>query len=99
MKKFLSVTTVFLSLLVCTLVVVQVWLLNRNSTSGEYLTNLNLKIQQVEAQNDTFREQIASASALSTISKRALDIGLTPTIIQLSLTTPAVIAYTSHPTL
>lgn len=99
MKKIFSITTIFLSILVCTLVVVQVWLLNRNSTSGEYLTDLNLKIQQVEEENDKFREQIASASALATIAKRAQDIGLTPATTQLSLTSPAVIAYSSHLTL
>lgn len=72
---------------------VQVMLLNKYSTSGDDQTNLLIKIKEVEAENSRLVQNIASYSALATISVRADVIGFKPVKSSLSMTKPIPMAY------
>ncbi|MBI3379886.1 hypothetical protein HY029_03980 [Candidatus Gottesmanbacteria bacterium] len=58
------------------LVVLQVFIVNKHSTMGDQLTLVNNKIMKIEGENNQISEQIASLSAMTTITEKAKQIGL-----------------------
>jgi hypothetical protein len=84
---------IFYIIAVIVMAIMQVVILNGNSTSGEKLTVLSRDIQTIENENTSLSQQIASASALTTLSTKAQAYGYTNTRITLSLTQPLPIAF------
>ena len=87
------------ALAVVVLAVVQVVILNFNSTSGEQLRSLTLKILETESQNNILLQEIASASAIATISVRAKEIGFIQNKNVLSLSSSKPLALSQNPSL
>lgn len=93
-----NINIYFLSISVI-LAVIQVILLNRFSTIGDKLSNMDITIHKIEEQNSQLSEKIASASSMVAISDRAKKIGFTPTANIISLSSPLPVAYDSRLTL
>lgn len=74
------------------LVVLQVFIVNKHSTMGDRLTLMNNKIIEVEEENNQISQQIASLSAMTTITERAKQYGLASTSQVISLTTSLPLA-------
>lgn len=84
---------IFLIVILGILSFIQVILLNSYSTSGDTQTGLQLKIKEVNAENNALVQQIASYSALATVSLRADFLGLKPVKSTLSMVKPIPVAY------
>jgi hypothetical protein len=76
--------------------IAQVFILNYNSTSGEKLRSVNIKIAEINDDNNRLVQEIASASAIATIAIKAQEIGFAPNISVLSLNSPLPIALSKH---
>ena len=76
-----------------TLSILQVVILNRDSTVGEEYTSLTKEIEKVEKENSRLAQQIASASALTTISAKSKEYGFGSTPKIVSLHSPLPIAF------
>lgn len=77
--------------MVCALL--QVGILNRDSTSGERLTKIYAEIEAVEQENERLTYQIASASALATIATQSRQQGFTVQATSMALSPALPIAF------
>ena len=75
------------------LAVVQVVMLNKFSTSGERLIEINRKTQDIDKENCRLAEDIASSSSITIILSKAQSIGLKGLIETTSVTSPLPVAY------
>lgn len=86
MKKILtSPLHLFLLMAIIILMVVQVLIFNKDSTNGKKLKDINREAKEIEEQNVSLTQQIASASSISTISNLAQVLGFTSTSNVISL--------------
>lgn len=76
--------------------VLQVIVLNQDSTSGEQLTQILTQTQKVEEEIEMLEADVASASALFTIVTRAQAMGLVEKQNIVSLISPLPIAYSNN---
>lgn len=74
----------------------QVVILNRDSTSGENLVKIHKETEKAEKENIKLSQQIASASSLTTISQRAKLYGFISSQKIVSLSSPPKLAYTNE---
>lgn len=72
--------------------VIEVFILNKYSTMGDKLTGIKDTISQIEKQNDSMSQKIASLSAMATISAKAKEYGLVSSSKILSLSTSLPLA-------
>ncbi len=86
----------FLFLLAILFSVIQVIMLNRYSTIGDKLNKFDIEIRQIEGENITLAEKVASSSSIASISQNAARIGLVKTLDVASLSTPLPVAYNLH---
>jgi len=93
-KTFLNI---FFIILLTVVSAIQVMLLNQYSTTGEKLTFITRKVEEVEKENDKLSQKIASSTSRIAISTRAQDLGLFKNTSVLSLTTPLRFAYSPQP--
>lgn len=77
--------------MICALL--QVGILNRDSTSGEQLTKIYEEIEKLEQENERLTYQIASASALATIAVRSHQQGFTAQATSMALSPVLPIAF------
>lgn len=71
----------------------QVGILNRDSTSGERLTEIYEEIDQVVLENERLTYQIASASALATIAAQSRLQGFNEQAVTVSVSSIVPIAF------
>jgi cell division protein FtsL len=90
---------IYLLSIAAILVVIQVILLNRFSTIGDKLSNMDITIHKIGEQNSQLSEKIASASSMVAISDKAKKIGFAPSANIISLSSPLPVAYDSRFTL
>lgn len=76
--------------------VAQVVILNRDSTAGENLVKIGSEIDQVDKENQRLSQQIASASALITISQKAKELGFVSSNKIVSLASPPKLAFSNE---
>ncbi len=88
-----KITLIFM---IFTVALLQVVILNRDSTSGENLVKINKEIEKVEKENIKLSQQIASASSLTTISQKAKQLGFISALKIVSLSSPPKLAYTNE---
>lgn len=81
---FISLSTLF--------IILQVVLLNYDSTSGKKLSIMMESINKAEKENISLNQKIASISAMAVISEKAIAEGLTDQRKIVSLTSPLPIA-------
>lgn len=82
-----------IGVIITALVVLQVYFLNKYSTIGQQLSDLQMKIEAAENQNIRYRTEIASASAMLTISAQAQELGLINIPVTISFKSPLPVAY------
>lgn len=89
-------TTISLSLItiLTILSILQVYLLNRYSTSGDQQTSLLTNIKQIGDENNELTQKIASASSIVSISNKAAQAGFSTNNKTFALTKPLPVAYT-----
>lgn len=92
MKNQRHCINIFLIVLVFIISGVQVIILNRDSTSGEKLTKIYREFDQVERENSRLSQQIASASAMVTLSVKAKRLGFVASQKFISLNSPQKLA-------
>ena len=78
---------------VAIIALIQVIILNQYSTFGEKLTEINTKIEYVEKENNRLAQDIASASSMITVSKKAETLGFLGTSGIVSFAAPPPIAH------
>lgn len=81
-----------LSIFVAGIALIQVIILNQYSTKGEKLTEINLKINDVDKENTRLVQEIASASSMISISEKAKILGFLNTSAVVSFAAPPPIA-------
>lgn len=91
-----NLVIIFITLLIAFF---HLFVLNRYSTSGEKLVSLSSETEELEKENARLTQKIASVSALSAISVRAKEIGLTSSSQIVSLQSPLPIAFSSRSSL
>lgn len=92
-EKKKSHLTVFLVILIVLLATLQVIFLNSSSTTGENLALVSRQIGKVEGENARLSQDIASASAIATISVVAKEYGFMTNSKTLSLSASAPLAF------
>lgn len=92
MKYNLKVINIFLIISMILLSGFKIFLLNKFSTVGEKKSILDDKISEIESNNNSLTEFIASSSAMSAIAVKAQLIGLTKDLNLRSLVTPLKVA-------
>lgn len=90
-KLTIQIRYIFIAIL---LAVLQVILLNNDSTSGEQLTSFTREVDRLANENSRLRQEIASASALIAVSAQAQLYGYTEQKEIVSLTSPLPVAFT-----
>lgn len=85
-------TFIILTVFCLILAVVQVMILNKDSTSGELLTKMKAEIKLYENENIELAQKIASSSSITTIAERARKQGMTEGSRLVSLSSPLPIA-------
>lgn len=83
----------FLLIILGLLAVMQVFILNKYSTTGEKITFLLSEVKKIEKENSKLGQKIASAAAIVAISNKAEKLGLSKSVTLLSLTSPLPVAY------
>ncbi|OGG16266.1 hypothetical protein A3D77_02290 [Candidatus Gottesmanbacteria bacterium RIFCSPHIGHO2_02_FULL_39_11] len=91
-KKFILINSILVCLIIG-LSVLQVIILNHDSTSGEKLTLLNREINKYSAEIVDLDQEIASFSALSSVSQKASESGFLSNTQLVTLTTESPLAY------
>lgn len=66
---------VVVSILISTLFVSQLVFANNLATDGQKLSNVDLEIKKLEAENTTLKVQIANVSSFINLSKKAQELG------------------------
>ena len=92
-EKKKSHLTIFLVILIVLLATLQVIFLNSSSTNGEKLTLVSKQIVEREGENARLSQDIASGSAIATISIVAKEYGFMANAKTLSLSTSAPLAF------
>lgn len=96
MKKIFFTINGLVLIISLALIILQVIVLNIESTAGENLTNLLQEIETVKKDNDEFFQKISSASSITTISLKAPNYGLIAGTQQvISLGKPLSIAFSA----
>ena len=95
MKKLITILNI---VIIITFIVMQVLILNHDSTSGQKLNLLLTEIEKVEKRNISLNQKIASVSAVASISQRASVYGFTTEREVISLTGPLPIAAVANQT-
>ena len=72
-------------LTVLLLLVVQVLVSNRLSTTGERITKIDEEIEKIEEENDSLEKEIASSSSLLILRERASLLGFQKTALTFNL--------------
>lgn len=72
---------------------IRVIIFNLDSNAGEELVRFNQEIEVLEQENIRYQKSIASASAVSTISQRAVKFGFDLNTRFITLTSPLPFAY------
>lgn len=90
MKPKNSSINYLLIVIVMVLVAVEVYILNKHSTTGDKLTFISNKIEEIENENIAISQNIASLSSMMVIADRAKEIGLvsSPKILTLTSSYP-----------
>lgn len=76
---------VVISILVGSLFVSQLVFANNLATDGQKLSNVDVEIQKLEAENTTLKVQIASVSSFVNLSKKAQELGFAKPSKQIAL--------------
>lgn len=71
--------------LIMTLVVLEVFILNFHSTSGDRLSAISREIDELEIENDRISQNIASFSSMLVVADKAKQFGLASTTKILSI--------------
>ncbi len=69
---------IFLGVVLCLGVILQIWVMNRMATFGEQLTGIERTRQQLTLENQILENQIAKMSSLQTIKVYAANLGFRP---------------------
>lgn len=91
-KKFIFFNSVLVAFILI-LSVLQVFILNRDSTSGERLTFLNSEVNKYGAEIVDLDQEVASLSALSVVSQKASESGFLSNTKLVTLTRESPLAY------
>jgi cell division protein FtsL len=97
-EKGKIIIVVTLMIAVFSLFTLHIIVLNVDSTVGEDLTSIMNKTEVLEEETIHLNQEIASASSITTIAKRAESLGLSPSKSIVSLVAPLPLAYV-QPTL
>lgn len=92
MKKPFILLSTFVIIIVG-LSILQVGLLNRLSTTGIELENLQSQVAKIKKENTILEEKILEASSLMNLSKEAKTIGFVEAKSQIFLTNPLPLAF------
>lgn len=82
--------------LVFAIVVIQVITLNIYSTTGEKISQVNYKLEEIQKDNLDMNKKIASSAAIASLSIRAKELGFNENAEIKSLTAPLPIAYSNR---
>ncbi len=82
--------------LVFAMVVIQVITLNIYSTTGEKISQVNYKLEEIQKDNLDMNKKIASSAAIASLSIRAKELGFNENVEIKSLTAPLPIAYSNR---
>lgn len=78
------------------LTIIQLIILNKDSTSGENLTKMKAEIGNYDEENILLSQKIASSSSIVSISSKAKNLGFNDTNNSLSLNGPIPIAFSNR---
>jgi hypothetical protein len=92
-EKGKIITVVALFMAVFSLFTLHIIVLNVDSTVGEDLTSLTNRTEVLEEEVIHLNQEIASASSITTIAKRAESSGFSPSKSIVSLVAPLPLAY------
>lgn len=85
-----------LFLLLLFMIVIQVITLNIYSTTGEKISQVNYKLEEIQKENLDMNKKIASSAAIASLSTRAKELGFNEKVEIKSLTAPLPIAYSNR---
>ncbi|HUD45117.1 MAG TPA: hypothetical protein VMR41_06240 [Patescibacteria group bacterium] len=92
MKKYYLILAGLITVILL-LIIANITLSNSMSTGGIELSQLQLKLHDLQMQNSILEEKVLSLSSYTHIASQAATLGFTPEKTQLSLSTPLPLAY------
>lgn len=82
----------FLSVIVIVLAIVRITIVNSMSTTGKNLVAIQNKTAALQRENKVLKEKYLQAASFTTIDKKAVQMGFSPSKSQLNIAAPLPLA-------